>query len=169
MSLIKLKVRLYGDPCLRRKSQTVDSVGPAERMLVNSMLQTMYAQKGVGLAAPQVGINWRIFVADIGEGSMVFINPRIVKKAGKAVMEEGCLSIPDVHIQVKRADQIWVQFVDENNHRHERSLEGLMARVVQHETDHLNGKMIVDYASSAEIKTFHDTLEKLKIMAREAL
>lgn len=168
MSITKLKVRLYGDPCLRTKCQKVDSVGFAERMLISSMLETMHAQKGVGLAAPQVGINRRLFVADIGDGPMVFINPKIVRMSGKSVMEEGCLSIPGVYVQVKRAEKIWVKFLDENNHSHERACDDLLARVVQHESDHLDGKLIVDYASKSELKKFRETLQELETSAKSA-
>ena len=82
MMATKLKIRVYGDPCLRKKSLPVKVVGPSHRQLIASLLETMHEHKGVGLAAPQVGINEQIFVADVGDGSMVFINPKIVKRKG---------------------------------------------------------------------------------------
>jgi peptide deformylase len=142
----KLKIRIYGDPCLRVKSDSVKDIGPAERMLIEAMLETMYEQKGVGLAAPQVGVNQQIFVADAGEGPMVVINPKIIKKSGSATQEEGCLSIPGVVVNVRRPQKIVVQFQDINNKTVERELTDLLARVFQHESDHLNGKLITDYA-----------------------
>jgi peptide deformylase len=142
-----LKIRLYGDPCLRKNSSIVKDLGSSEQLLIKSMLATMYEAKGVGLAAPQVGINQRIFVADIGDGPMVFINPQVVKKSGSGRLEEGCLSVPGVNVPVKRAQKILVRFVNEDNQKKEKHFEGLFARVIQHETDHLNGKLIVDYAN----------------------
>ena len=150
MNVTKLKIRLYGDPCLRKKSLPVEHIGAAERLLIEMMTATMQEHKGVGLAAPQVGIHQRIFVADAGPGPMVIINPRIIKKSGNVEMEEGCLSIPGVTAKIKRAQRIWVQYQDEFNRRHERAFDDLMARVVLHETDHLNGKLIVDYLSLKE-------------------
>ena len=145
MITTKLKIRVYGDPCLRKKSLPVQEVGPAQRMLIAFLIETMHQNKGVGLAAPQVGINEQIFVADIGDGPMAFINPHILKRRGSEVLEEGCLSIPGVLVDVKRPKTIVVQFVDEHNRKVKRECAELLARVVQHETDHLNGKLIVDY------------------------
>src|SRR3989338_6083888 len=101
MQATKLKIRLYGDPCLRKKSKSVKEVGSEERALIKAMIELMHESKGVGLAAQQVGINKQIFVADIGSGAMVFINPRILKKIGSGLMEEGCLSIPGVVVEIK--------------------------------------------------------------------
>jgi len=152
MQPTSLKIRLYGDSCLKKKSIPVKEVGPGERMLIESMLETMYAQKGIGLAAPQVGISQKIFVADIGEGPIVVINPKILKKRGSDVMEEGCLSIPGVMVAIKRAKKITVKFVDENNQEVAKEFSDLMARVFQHENDHLEGKLILDYVKSKEKK-----------------
>lgn len=158
----KLTIRLYGDPCLREKSQKLTNIGPGERMLVNAMIDAMHEHKGIGLAAPQVGINQRIFVADIGEGPHVFINPKIIKKEGAAIVEEGCLSIPEIGIEVQRAEKILIQYQDEDGNKHERSFEELLARVIQHENDHLDGKLIVDYASEKEMTKFQKQLDLLK-------
>lgn len=140
-----LKIRLYGDPCLEVKSKPVKEVGPVERMLISAMFETMEACRGVGLAAPQVGINEQIFVADTGKEVFVAINPRIVKSLGTDVMEEGCLSIPRVLVDVKRAKTIWVEFMDMENRMVKAQLTGITAKVFQHELDHLNGKLILDY------------------------
>jgi len=156
------KIRIYGDNCLRKKSSPVVEVGPGELMLINSMLETMYDAKGVGLAAPQIGINQQIFVIDIGEGPHVFVNPRITKKQDSGELEEGCLSIPDVLIIVNRPQKILVKFMDENNQWHEKAFEDLMARVIQHETDHLHGKMIVDFANREEKKKYKEQLVELE-------
>ena len=142
-----LKIRLYGDPCLEIKSKAVKEVGPVERMLIAAMFETVTACKGVGLAAPQVGINEQIFVVDTGQEVFAAINPKIIKTAGKEVMEEGCLSIPRVLVEVKRAKTVWVEFTDQENRQVRAQLNGLTARVFQHEYDHLQGKLILDYLS----------------------
>ena len=146
MITTKLKIRLYGDPVLRKKSLSVQEVGPGERMFINAMIETMHLHKGVGLAAPQLGVSEQILVADIGEGPVVVINPQIIKKSGTEVMEEGCLSIPGIQVDVKRAKKIQLKFLNEHNVPVEREYSGLLARVIQHETDHLKGKLIIDYA-----------------------
>lgn len=161
MNTILLKIRTYGDPCLRKKSKAVKEAGPSERFLINAMFETMHAQKGVGLAAPQIGLNEQIFVVDVGDGPFAIINPQITKKSGSDVMEEGCLSIPDILIKVKRAHAIEVTYTDENNRKVEMKCSGLLARVIQHETDHLNGKLIIDYASIPEKLKFNKKLDAL--------
>src|SRR5580704_5997387 len=140
-----LKIRLYGDPCLETKSKAVKEVGPVERMLIAAMFETVIASRGVGLAAPQVGINEQIFVVDTGEEVFAAINPKIIKTAGSEVMEEGCLSIPRVLVDVKRAKTVWVEFTDQENRQVRAQLTGLLAKVFQHEHDHLHGKLILDY------------------------
>ena len=140
-----LKIRFYGDPCLETKSRAVKEVGPVERMLIAAMFETMLACKGVGLAAPQVGINEQIFVVDTGQDVFAAINPKIIKTAGSEVMEEGCLSIPRVLVDIKRAKTVWVEFTNEENHHVRAQLNGLVAKVFQHEYDHLQGKLILDY------------------------
>jgi peptide deformylase len=126
------------------------------------MIATMREAKGVGLAAPQVGINQRLFVMDAGEGPMAIINPKITKKIGAEVLEEGCLSIPEVTIQIKRPQQITVKYMDEDGQAMEMTCEDLMARVIQHETDHLDGKLIIDYADINEKAQFKEQLMALK-------
>ncbi len=147
MTFGPLKIRLYGDPCLEKKSKAVKEVGPVERMLIAAMFETMIACKGVGLAAPQVGINEQIFVLDTGKEVFAAINPKIIKTAGSEVMEEGCLSIPRVLVDIKRAKTVWVEFTDEENAQVRARLNGLAAKVFQHEFDHLHGKLILDYLS----------------------
>lgn len=161
MLLTDLKLRIYGDPCLRKKSTEVSEVGFAERMLIQSMIITMHKNKGVGLAAPQVGVNQRILVADIGNGPLAIINPQIVKRSGSGVIEEGCLSIPGITVKIKRPQKILVKYRDENNRLMEKAYEDLMARVIQHETDHLDGKLIVDYAGLTQKRKLKKPLEEL--------
>ena len=150
MTITELKIRVYGDPVLRKKSKPVKDVGPSERLLIASMIETMHHNKGIGLAAPQVGINEQILVADIGDGPLAIINPRILKKSGREVLEEGCLSLPGVNVEVRRAKKILVSFINESGRKVQKTFEGLLARVILHETDHLRGKLIIDYVSFAQ-------------------
>lgn len=161
MTTTQLKIRIYGDHCLRKKSELVKEVGVSERVLIKSMIETMYEQKGIGLAAPQVGINRQIFVCDVGEGPVAVINPKILKRNGSGFLEEGCLSIPDVLVKVKRPEVIDVRYVDEDNRVVECQYSDIMARVFLHETDHLFGKLIVDYASFLEKMKLKKQLQML--------
>jgi len=145
MAFGPLKIRVYGDPCLQIKSKAVKEVGPVERMLIAAMFETMIAYRGVGLAAPQVGINEQIFVVDTGKEVFAAINPKIIKTAGREVMEEGCLSVPLALVEIKRAKTVWVEFIDQDNAQVRAKLDGLAAKAFQHEYDHLQGKLILDY------------------------
>jgi peptide deformylase len=167
MNLSTLKIRIYGNPCLRKKCVSLKEVGPSERVVIEAMVATMHQAKGVGLAAPQVGINRRFFVCDVGDGPMVIINPRIIKKSGSESLEEGCLSIPEVAVMVNRPEKITVQYMDENNQMMKMACDGLLARVVQHETDHLDGKLIVDYATEDEKQKIKGQLEILESQQKE--
>lgn len=163
MTIPGLKIRLYGDPCLRRKSDRVEEIGPAERLFIKSMIVTMHEGKGVGLAAPQVGVNRRIFVADIGEGPEVFINLKILKKSRVSdSLEEGCLCMPGVTVNVKRPTKVVVEYTTEDNKVIQKVYDGLMARVVQHENDHLDGKLIVDYAGLKENAQIRSQLKEIE-------
>ncbi len=162
MTPTELKVRLYPDPCLRQKCEKVSEVGPSERMLIEAMLATMHKQKGIGLAAPQVGINRRIFVADIGDGPIAFVNPVIKKGPGAEKFEEGCLSIPGINVNVVRPEKIHVSYLDYNNQKQSRNFSELMARVIQHENDHLDGKLIIDYASKSDKEKIASKLAELE-------
>ncbi len=163
MTVPVLKIRLYGDPCLRKISDPVEQVGPGERLFIKSMIVTMHEGKGVGLAAPQVGVNRRIFVADIGEGPVVFINPKILKKSRTSdFLEEGCLCMPGVTVNVKRPTKVVVEYTTEDNKVIQKVCDSLMARVVQHENDHLDGKLIVDYAGLKEKAQIRPQLKELE-------
>ena len=167
MNPAPLKIRIYGDLHLRTKCTSVKNIGPGERMIIQSMIATMHQAKGVGLAAPQVGIDRRFFVLDVGEGPLAIINPRIIKRSGSETVEEGCLSIPDVTVMVKRPEQITLQYMDENNQMMKMTCNDLLARVIQHETDHLDGKLIVDYATDSEKEKFKDQLALLESGRKE--
>lgn len=145
MLITKLKIRIDGDPCLRKVSESIKEVTAGERFLLESMLVTMYAHDGLGLAAPQVGINRRMLVVDIGEGPLMMINPQVKSSSGSCELEEGCLSVPETTIKIARPQKILVRYLDTDGEWHERVFENLMARVLMHEIDHLDGKLIVDY------------------------
>ncbi|HLD69960.1 MAG TPA: peptide deformylase, partial [Candidatus Omnitrophota bacterium] len=162
MITTKLKIRIYGDPILRRKASLVKAAGPAERMLIASMLETMYEHKGIGLAAPQVGVSEQIFVADIGEGPLVVVNPQILSRSGSQLKEEGCLSIPGIVLNVKRPQKIRVKYLNEDNKVVEKEYSDLLARVILHETDHLKGKLIIDYASLIEQRRLKKKLKAIQ-------
>jgi peptide deformylase len=157
MKETELKIRLYGDPVLRKKSKKVLKATPLHREILSQMARLMYDAQGIGLAAPQVGVNETMIVVDAGSGLYKLINPKIVKKTGAQAMEEGCLSIPGVCVKVKRARKVVIEALDENFNPLKVEAQDLLACVFQHEIEHLSGKMIVDYA------TF---LDRLKIKAR---
>ncbi|MBF0486425.1 MAG: peptide deformylase [Candidatus Omnitrophica bacterium] len=157
-----LKLRYYGDPCLRKAAKAVKNVGLAERMLIREMIEAMYAFDGSGLAATQVGLDLQIFVADDGDGPYAVIDPEIVKKSSEqSKMEEGCLSLPKIKVNVKRPATIKVKYLDDNNVMVEKEFSGLKARIFQHEIDHLEGRMIIDYASKEDREKYKDQLTKL--------
>ena len=140
-----LKVREIGDPVLRSKAKEIDEVNKKTNDLIDNMFETMYEEDGVGLAAPQVGMLKRIAVVDIREGNkVVLINPEIIEEEGKAIMEEGCLSIPGETGDVIRAEKIKVRSLDREGSQIEFEAEGFEARAIQHEIDHLNGVLFVD-------------------------
>ena len=156
----ELKIKVFGDPALRKKANLVRRVSAECRETLSLMAQSMYAGSGIGLAAPQLGISEQLIVIDIGDGLYKFVNPKIIKRQGNQVIQEGCLSLPGVCIKVKRARQIWVEALDENSRAVKLVAQDLFACVLQHEIDHLKGKLIIDYAS---------LLEKLRIKSKLAV
>lgn len=140
-----LKVREIGDPVLRSKAKEINEVNKKTNDLIDNMFDTMYAEDGVGLAANQVGILKRIAVVDIREGNeVILINPEIIEEEGKAIMEEGCLSVPDETGDVIRAEKIKVRSLNREGQEIEFEAEGFEARAIQHEIDHLDGVLFVD-------------------------
>jgi len=147
MSETELKIRVVGDPVLRRKAKKISRVNSDHNDILSRMARLMYESKGIGLAAPQVGFNQAMIVVDIGSGLYKLINPRIVNKTGTQAMEEGCLSVPGVYIKIKRAKKVCLEAWDENGNPQKIEAQDLLACVFQHEIDHLEGKLILDYAS----------------------
>lgn len=146
------KVVRYGEESLRMPSKEVHKVSQKVKNLVEDLLDTMYAQNGVGLAAPQIGENVRVFVIDVSTGNeplnpMVFINPKIIKKSGACISHEGCLSFPEAFTDVKRYANVMVKALDRNGRSFvlEAKDGTLLARAIQHEFDHLDGVLFIDH------------------------
>lgn len=161
--MAKLKILEFPDPRLRKKASPVDAVDDALNGLIDDMFETMYAAPGIGLAATQVDVHKRLLVADVSSDRSdprVFINPVIVEKDGVTVTEEGCLSVPGYYEEVERAEHIRVRFLDRGGDEVEAELEGLLAVCVQHEIDHLDGKLFVDYLSEAKRQRIRKRLVK---------
>ena len=160
--MTSLFIRTYGDNVLIKKASPVSKVTSETREIVSQMTEIMYANKGVGLAAPQVGISERIVVVDIGEGPLALINPEIISKEGEDVGEEGCLSIPEITVEIERSQKILVTGLNTDGKTIKVKAINLMARALQHETDHLNGTLIIDYADVRQRQAIKDRLKKLK-------
>jgi peptide deformylase len=145
-----LPIRKYGDDVLRLPAQPVDQIDAQLQKLIDDMIDTMYAAPGVGLAANQVGVSKRLMVIDLSVGKRpgechVFINPEIIDAVGEVTEEEGCLSIPDFVEIVTRPEKVKLRYLDRNGETREMWGEGLMARAMCHEIDHLNGTLFVDH------------------------
>jgi len=140
-----LLVRLYGDPMLRRRAEPVRAVTPEIETLLDDMVETMYDSVGIGLAAPQVGISLRLLVLDEGRGvPRAYVNPVIVEQGGEVVGEEGCLSLPGIFADVRRAQWVVVEAQDRAGGPLRQRASGFLARVFQHEIDHLDGILFID-------------------------
>ena len=164
-----LQLRYYGDPVLRKRAEAVLEVTEAECQLAEQMLETLYATgNGIGLAATQVGILKRLIIVDIGEEDdeayepLVLFNPELVGVDGEIVVEEGCLSIPDVTAEVKRPERIVVDGIDVQNESIRIETDGLLARVLQHEIDHLNGVLFIDRISGLKRQLLKEELLKIQ-------
>lgn len=143
-----LDIRVLGDPALRKPTKPVIEVTDELRRLVADMFETMYAAEGIGLAAPQVGRPERVAVVDVEGKKYALINPQIVSRNGAPEKaEEGCLSIPDIYGDVDRQPEVTVRALDENGNQYEASANELLGRCFQHEIDHLDGKLFIDYLS----------------------
>ena len=140
-----LDIVKYPDPILRKRCSDVRTVDAEISRLLNDMVMTMYAVKGVGLAAPQVGLDMRPIVIDIGTRLLKLVNPKIIDSQEYSVMEEGCLSIPDVYVKVKRKAKLTVSALNDSGKPELIKAEGLLAHAFGQEIDHLNGKLIIDY------------------------
>ena len=152
------------DPLLKKISKPVNKVDDKLRSFMDDMLETMYDAPGVGLAATQVNIHQKIIVIDISEDKnnlLVLINPLLLESKGEMINQEGCLSVPEVFEKVKRADWIKISALNENGEKFELEAKGLLAVCIQHEMDHLEGKVFVDYLSNLKKNRIKKKLIKL--------
>jgi peptide deformylase len=170
--MAKLNILEFPDPRLKTVAEEVEVFDATVQALANDMLETMYAARGIGLAATQVNVHKRLLVLDVSEAQdepRVYVNPEILEQRGEQVLEEGCLSVPGIYANVKRAEHITVRARDANGEVFEEELEGLHAVCVQHEMDHLIGRLFVDYLSPLKRNMVRKKLQKQrKVAAQEA-
>lgn len=165
MTMALLDILHYPDNKLRTKAKTVQQVTKQHQRLLDDMLETMYNAPGIGLAATQVNVHEQIIVIDISEeknNPLYLINPQILEKKGYETMEEGCLSVPETYADIERAE--WIRFSawDRNGQVFEMEAEGLLGVCVQHEIDHLKGKLFIDYLSNLKQNRIRKKIEKIK-------
>jgi peptide deformylase len=170
--MAKLHILEFPDPRLATVASDIDEFNEALKKLVEDMTETMYSARGIGLAATQVNVHKRLLVLDISEKQdqpRVYINPQIMNQSGEQNLEEGCLSVPGIYASVKRAETVTVKAQDVDGNSFEEELEGLHAVCIQHEMDHLMGRLFVDYLSPLKRNMVKRKLEKQrKVAAKEA-
>ncbi len=154
------EIKIFPDYILREKAAEVEEFNDIGD-LIEDMWETMYTCKGIGLAAPQIGIGKRIFVAEVDQKKLIMVNPVIVHKEDEELMEEGCLSLPEIYLPIPRASFIEVEGLNEKGERIRVEAEGLLSRVIQHEIDHLEGVLIIDYARPAKRVKLEKLLKEL--------
>lgn len=163
MRMAKLEILEFPDPRLRKRAQPVSAFDPALKRLIADMFETMYAAPGIGLAATQVDVHRQLVVLDVSETKdqpLTLINPRILSRDGVQVYQEGCLSVPGIYADVERAERIQVAAQDADGRAIEFGADGLLAVCIQHELDHLLGKVFVDYLSPFKREQVRKRLEK---------
>ncbi|EDY87077.1 peptide deformylase [gamma proteobacterium HTCC5015] len=169
--MAKLEILHFPDPRLRQACKPVEQVDDELRQFIDDMFETMYDAPGIGLAAIQVNRHERLLITDVSEDAsnpLVFINPEIIEADGVEVTQEGCLSVPGFYENVERAEHIVVKALDRDGKAFEMACDGLQAVCVQHEIDHLDGKLFVDYLSPLKRNRIQKKLEKLKKQGRVA-
>lgn len=140
-----MQIRIYGDDILRKKCKPIAKIGDEEREILDQMVKKMRESGGVGLAACQIGLDKQLLVVDLANKALKLANPKICNRAGRQAIEEGCLSLPQIQVKVNRSKKIKLKALDENNQQVSVSAEDLLAIVLQHEIDHLRGRLIIDY------------------------
>ena len=169
--MARLEILEYPDPRLRTVARPVESVDPELRRLIDDMLDTMYEASGIGLAATQVDVHRRLLVLDVSESrdqGRVLVNPEILERGGEQRCEEGCLSVPEVQAEVTRAEWVKVRALDREGNAFEHEAHGLEAVCIQHEIDHLDGKLFVDYLSPIKRERLRKKLLKQQRQAAPA-
>jgi peptide deformylase len=157
------QIRVFGDPVLRQRATEVDNIDAGLVRLAEDMIETMYAAPGVGLAAPQVGVQRRMFVYDIGDGPAVVVNPEILESSGEWSYQEGCLSVPGLSWELVRPKEVHLRGIDLEGAEIDVEADELLARCFQHEMDHLDGVLIVERLDDA------DRREAMRILRNRAL
>lgn len=158
-----LDILIYGNPVLRKKTQAVEKVGEEEKRILEEMAEVMYNAKGIGLAAPQIGLNKQLIVVDVGGGLLKLANPKLVEKsAAFDILEEGCLSLPQVLLKVRRPKKVVVEGLNQDNQRLRIEAESLLSHALQHEIDHLLGILIIDRINWLERMRLKAKLRRLK-------
>ena len=142
---MKLEIKKYPDPILREKTTKIEKVDQKIKELAENMIETMKKEDGIGLAGPQVGVAKKIFVTNVDGEEKVFINPKITKRVGSKVTQEGCLSLPGLQFEIERADKIEIEALNKKGEKFQLEAEDLFAACIQHEFDHLKGVLIIDY------------------------
>lgn len=161
--MANLTILHFPDERLRTVAKPIEQVDDQLRSLIDDMFETMYDAPGIGLAATQVNVHKRLIVIDVSEEKnepLVLINPEILEKSGEEEMDEGCLSVPGIYERVQRADRVKVRALDRHGETFELETGGLLAVCIQHEIDHLDGKLFVDYLSSLKRQRIRKKLEK---------
>ncbi|OEG71322.1 peptide deformylase [Candidatus Endomicrobiellum trichonymphae] len=163
--MAKLKIKKYGNPILRKRAEVVSEINENIKKLASDMLETMYSAPGVGLAAPQVGISLRLCVIDVDpnkKSPVVMINPEIILCGNKITDEEGCLSFPGFYENVNRFENIIARYTDLNGSRQEIKVQNFLAKAVQHEIDHLDAKLFIDYLPDWKRKSIEKKIKRKK-------
>lgn len=161
--MAKLDILEFPDPRLRIAAKPVEAVDDGIRQFIDDMIETMYLERGIGLAATQVNVHQRVLVLDVSEEQdtpQAFINPQLISEQGTQTCEEGCLSVPGIFAEVKRAEHIRIKALDRNGDAIELDAEGLLAVCLQHEMDHLIGKLFIDYMSPLRRRLVKKKIEK---------
>ena len=167
MALLDLKY--YGDPILRKETHTVKEFDSELERFAEDMIETMTTNIGVGLAAPQIGDLRSLIIIDISSEEedeeniepLILVNPDIIELSGNCVIEEGCLSIPEVRVEIERPEEIRVTYQDVKGNKKDLKCDGILARVIQHEVDHLRGRLMIDYLSSVKRDLLKSKLQKI--------
>lgn len=164
----QLGLKYYGDPILRKETDSVKDFDHSLELFAQEMIETMRTNDGVGLAGPQVGDLRSLIVIDVSSDEdeepaepLILVNPDIKELSGSCVMEEGCLSIPDVRVEIERPEEIRIKFQDVKGVKKDLKCDGILARVIQHEVDHLRGRLMIDYLSPVKRDLLKSKLQKI--------
>jgi peptide deformylase len=154
------EIRIYPDPILKKKAGLVQNIDGQVKEIVDRMVEAMYANRGIGLAAPQIGILSQIFVVGLEKDPFALINPELLEGAGESTMEEGCLSLPTLEVPVKRKETVFIRAWDLEEKEMNLEVSGFPGRVYQHEVEHLHGKLIIDHISRFKRKLWMKKMSK---------